>query len=233
MTSRSRTTTGILAMLVLLPVFAGLLACMPEMVPIGNPERARIDPELNGVWVYVEEYENPYIFYFEPYDKRSWLLYGVEVESDDESIVSAESLRSYDGLVSGMDAITEQSQGVVRGSDLSIHKAWLSKVGREHFLVWDVKGALQGDGSWGTKFAYNWRFIRKADNQIELQFMNLGHDRFDEVDHMDRKAVERVIRRHSDEEDFFDEDGIVLRRAEPEDVEAFAEILQDVLGPLE
>ena len=45
MTPKSRTTTGVLSMLVLLPVFAGLLACMPEMAPIGNPELS--DDEYN------------------------------------------------------------------------------------------------------------------------------------------------------------------------------------------
>ena len=45
-----RTFTGALLMLGILPIFAGLLACMPEYVPLGDPEKSRIDPELNGYW---------------------------------------------------------------------------------------------------------------------------------------------------------------------------------------
>ena len=32
---------------------AGLLACMP--VPVGDPERSRIDPNLSGAWLLAEE----------------------------------------------------------------------------------------------------------------------------------------------------------------------------------
>ena len=169
----------------------------------------------------------------EPYDKRTWLIYSLEVVSDDESLVSDESLESYDGLVAGLDVMSENNGRVVSGTDLGLHKAWLTKVGSERFLVWDIKGVLSSEGDWGAKFAYNWRFTRVSDDQINLQFMNLGHDSFDEVDHMDRKAVERVIKRHSDEEGFFDEEAITLNRAKDEDVEAFAELLGDVIGPLE
>ena len=41
MKARTRSISGALMMLVIVPLFAGLLACMPEYVPLGNPERAR------------------------------------------------------------------------------------------------------------------------------------------------------------------------------------------------
>ena len=44
-----RTVSGAILMLAIIPIFAGLLACMP--VPIGNPEKSRIDPEISGVWL--------------------------------------------------------------------------------------------------------------------------------------------------------------------------------------
>ena len=43
-----RSASGMVLMLAIIPIFAGLLACMP--VPIGDPERSRIDPEITGVW---------------------------------------------------------------------------------------------------------------------------------------------------------------------------------------
>ena len=49
MTPKIRSFSGAALMLVIIPIIAGLLACMP--VPIGDPERSRVDPGLNGAWV--------------------------------------------------------------------------------------------------------------------------------------------------------------------------------------
>ena len=55
MSAKLRSISGALLMLVIIPILAGLLACMP--VPIGNPERSRIDPAITGVWAFMEEDE--------------------------------------------------------------------------------------------------------------------------------------------------------------------------------
>jgi hypothetical protein len=74
MNSRSRSLSGAALMLLIVPIFAGLLACMP--VPIGDPERSRIDPDLTGVWAVIasgESFDESGFYVFEPYDKRTWL----------------------------------------------------------------------------------------------------------------------------------------------------------------
>jgi len=84
--------------LVLIPIFAGLLACMP--VPIGDPERSRIDPELSGVWAVLqsEDSGSDAIFYIiEPYDKRTWLVTGGLMGVGEDSDLSDYDLASYDG----------------------------------------------------------------------------------------------------------------------------------------
>jgi hypothetical protein len=43
MKARTRSISGALMMLVIIPIFAGLLACMPEYVPLDNPEQSRDD----------------------------------------------------------------------------------------------------------------------------------------------------------------------------------------------
>ncbi len=84
MKANSRSATGALLMLLIAPVIVGLLACMP--VPIGNPERSRIDPAITGVWAFMEEDEIGGYYAFEPFDKRTWLLTGIPVdESDNEA----------------------------------------------------------------------------------------------------------------------------------------------------
>ena len=67
MTPRQRSLSGLFLALILVPVLAGLLACLP--VPIGDPERSRIDTSLNGLWLWGDG-----VMLFEPYDKRTWLL---------------------------------------------------------------------------------------------------------------------------------------------------------------
>ena len=81
MTPKIRSFSGAALMLVIIPIIAGLLACMP--VPIGDPERSRIDPGLNGVWLLAEG-DNIDMYQFLPWDKRSWLVMGTEIEAGDE-----------------------------------------------------------------------------------------------------------------------------------------------------
>lgn len=71
-------------MLLLIPFILGLLACLP--VPIGDPERSRIDPTISGVWVYMEGDERRGFYAFEPFDKRAWLLAGIESGSGNDKV---------------------------------------------------------------------------------------------------------------------------------------------------
>jgi hypothetical protein len=83
MKARTRSLSGAVLVLVIVPVFVGLLACMP--VPVGDPERSRIDPALSGVWAMSENGSDSGYFLFRPYDKRTWLVVGVE-GGEDESV---------------------------------------------------------------------------------------------------------------------------------------------------
>jgi hypothetical protein len=72
-TRRSR--TGLLIVVILLPLLIGVLACIPPMpVPLGNPENSVIDPALSGAWVFGDEGEGLQVMVLDPYDKRTWLL---------------------------------------------------------------------------------------------------------------------------------------------------------------
>ena len=89
MKSNHRVLTGLAIALV------GLLGCLP--VPIGDPEKSRIDPELNGMWLMDRGDGDPAVTLFEPYDKRTWLIsqspISENVEScdrDDDVVVEVE-----------------------------------------------------------------------------------------------------------------------------------------------
>lgn len=85
MNKRIRSATGGLLMLLLIPFIVGLLACMP--VPIGDPEKSRIDPQISGIWVSKKEDKGAAYYAFEPFDKRTWLLTGVRTEEDEDKVV--------------------------------------------------------------------------------------------------------------------------------------------------
>lgn len=85
MKARFRSATGALLMLLLIPFVVGLLACMP--VPIGNPERSRIDPGISGVWALNKGDDETAYYAFEPFDKRTWLLTGLGTEDNEHQVV--------------------------------------------------------------------------------------------------------------------------------------------------
>jgi hypothetical protein len=64
-----RTLAGMGIAAILLPVLIGVLACLP--VPIGNPEKSRIDPEMSGVWFDVFDET---LWLIQPYDRRTYLI---------------------------------------------------------------------------------------------------------------------------------------------------------------
>ena len=70
---RRRSLAGLLLAAGLIPLLLTVTACLKA--PIGNPETARVDPKLAGVWLgeKAEEKEEA-LFIFRPYDKRTYLV---------------------------------------------------------------------------------------------------------------------------------------------------------------
>jgi hypothetical protein len=199
--------------LVLIPIFAGLLACMP--VPIGDPERSRIDPEMTGVWAVLSsgEYaDEPGFYVFEPYDKRTWLVSGAGLEEGGDSDLSKYELTSYDGFVElaatepvGIDHIYIERIGV--------YKAWLKKLGGEVFMTWEPKLALD-DGIAEPELWFVYRIVKDGSDTIRMQMVNSESDLFKDVKKT-RRAYERVISKNADNPELY---GF----SENENIQAFA-----------
>jgi len=81
MKATTRSISGAVLMLAIVPIIVGLLACLP--VPVGDPERSRIDPDLNGIWALTKGGEIDGYYLFRPWDKRTWLVVGVEDDGDE------------------------------------------------------------------------------------------------------------------------------------------------------
>ena len=69
------------------------------------------------------------VYYFEPYDKRTWLIVGVAIEEGDDLDPDKEATRDYDSLVRIM---LDENRGVgdkgVTGGRVELYKAWLTKL---------------------------------------------------------------------------------------------------------
>jgi hypothetical protein len=197
MTPRSRSLSGAALALVLIPIFAGLLACMP--VPIGDPERSRVDPELTGVWAVLStgEYDGePGFYVFDRYDKRTWLVSGAGLEHGDDSDLSQYELNSYDGFVE-LAAADEN----IYIEKIAVYKAWLKKLGGEVFMTWEPKLVLD-DGIAEPDVWLVYRIIKDGPDTILMQMVNGESDLFDDVKKT-RRAYEKVISKNADNPELY------------------------------
>jgi len=209
MTPKSRSLSGAALMLVLIPIFAGLLACLP--VPIGDPERSRIDPELTGVWAVLStgEYtDEPGFYVFDRYDKRTWLVSGAGLVEGDESDLSKYDLTSYDGFVELAAADDNIS---IEG--IAVYKAWLKKLGGEVFMTWEPKLAID-NGIAEPDVWLVYRIVKDGPNTIQMQMINSESDLFDDAKET-RRAYEKVISKNADNPELYG-------YSEGQDIQAFA-----------
>ncbi len=197
MTPKSRSLSGAALALVLIPIFAGLLACMP--VPIGDPERSRVDPELTGVWAVLStgDYDGePGFYVFDRYDKRTWLVSGAGLEQGDDSDLAQYELASYEGFVEL--AAADENIYIER---ISVYKAWLKKLGGEVFMTWEPKLALD-DGIAEPDVWLVFRIIKDGADTILMQMVDGESDLFDDVKKT-RRAYEKVISKNADNPELY------------------------------
>lgn len=191
MKPNTRSASGALLMLVVIPVIVGLLACMP--VPIGDPERSRIDPDFNGVWTLSSESEGRSFYAFEPYDKRTWLMTELPLEEGSEADLSQYDLNSYAGLAMLMENEPVGDEGATT-TEVRLYKVWRTKIGGEWFMTWEPKG-LFGEDDFQPDAWFVFRIEKMDQNTIDL-YMVEGSDRFFKDVKKTRRAYERVIRKN-------------------------------------
>jgi len=225
--------SGAVLMLLIVPIFAGLLACLP--VPIGDPERSRIDSDLSGVWAVLgsgDTFEESGFYVFEPYDKRTWLVTGAGMIEGDDTDLSNYDMSSYDGFVEL--AVNEPvAEGHVGIEQIQVYKAWLKKLGGELFMTWEPKVMLD-DGVAEPEVWFTYRIIKNGRDQFEMQPVNSESDLFDDVKET-RRAYEKVIRRNADNPELYvestDEVTIAkLVRVRESELEFFEELLKTIVS---
>jgi hypothetical protein len=260
MKPRSRSLTGAAIAVFALPLFVGLTACLPTFpVPVGNPEKSTIDPEISGVWLMADR-DDAAFYVFEPYDKRTWLLTTVGVSEDlescrDETVVAAqqpaeqvpaaanpevvaeveveqEEIDTYATSMANIAALGTDCFIVERGPIL---KAWRTRLGGEWFMTWEDKGVFDAERKFEPEEWAVFHIDKSVAGELRLGWINMDHEawkKFDDMDEADitRRDVERIIRKHAGDADFYyddddDEDDLIFVRVRPEHYELIADFL--------
>lgn len=193
MNSNIRSLGGAILMLAIIPIIAGLLACMP--VPVGDPERSRIDPELNGVWRMTEGDSESGLYMLRPYDKRTWLVIGVE--DDESNPESVEVYKAWLAKIGGERFMTWEQAGGFNEDGSFQSEFWyvfrMDKDDANRFILHMLNVEFDGFGE-----------IVKPDDYE-------GDDYADDM----RRTFERAIKRHIDNEEMYG-DALVMSRLSPD-----------------
>lgn len=236
MQARHRSLFGAAMAVFALPVFVGLTACLPTFpVPVGNPEKSTIDPAISGVWVG----EDATFWVFEPYDKRTWLITAFEISLDtescpqdagvDEEPEAAADWSDYDAMMAEIATLGSDCFDADR--EPGAIKAWRARFGGEWFMTWETKGAFDAEKGFEPQEWIVWHIDTSVPGELRLGMIDTEHEAFAKITDMEeeditQRDVEKVFRRHADEEGFYaveEDDGVLLfQRVQPEHYELIA-----------
>ena len=193
MKATTRSVSGAVLMLAIIPVIVGLLACMP--VPVGDPERSRIDAELNGIWALTKGGEVDGYYLFRPWDKRTWLVLGVE--DDDDEVKPAAVYKAWLKKLGGETFITWEMAGGMRDDGSFLPEYWLvfrvEKDGNDGVNLHMLDLDFEGFEDLPTPEGYDGNYVKDM-----------------------RRKFERVIRKNADDEAMYG-DALALRRLADDD----------------
>lgn len=178
-----RSVAGAAITLIVLPIILGVMACLP--VPVGDPERSRIDPSLTGVWMSADD-EDQGLLVFAPFDRRSWLLLNAEISTpEDIAAPSPDDLHLEDLTLTGG----------------TLSKAWLTTIRGARLMTWEPMLSLDDARGFTPELWFVFRVEHEADDSLVLRLINPDFDGLDEA--QSRREAERIIRRNIDDPDLF------------------------------
>jgi len=202
MKATTRSFTGAALMLAIIPVIVGLLACLP--VPVGDPERSRIDPELNGIWALTSEGSDDGYYLFRPWDKRTWLVLGVE--DDGGEVKPAAVYKAWLKKLGGATFMTWEMAGGMRDDGSFLPEYWIvfrmEKDGADRVVLHMLDAEYGGFGDFPKPDGYDGNYAKDM-----------------------RGKFERVIRKNVDDEALYEE-VLELRRLAGDDLDEASERIE-------
>lgn len=224
--SRRRSLVGLIVALLVLPFILGIDSCFLLKTPIGDPEQGWADPRISGVWLAEEKNDKPsdfaaWMWVFEPYDSRTWLVTWVMFEDAGKPASTANQ---------GSSPPTEQSTPAAEGQSpavppprseltpadvlriaetlgderaqparFAIFKGWLTTLGGRRFLVLEPKAAPSSTRGFRPKFWYVFR-ADLQDGRLLLFGLDADTEKLDEA--TTRAHAEAIIARHASDPKF-------------------------------
>ena len=199
--------------MILLPV---LTACLP--VPVGNPEKSRIDPALSGAWRVASADDEQMLMVLDPFDKRTWLvtLIGLDDTGDNRAGQNSAPQVPFNAFIAHR----------FRVASLGVYKCWLTRIGGETFMTWESKTLSETLPDMVPEQWWVFRVRKSSDDTFYLDSFDYSIDGLDKV--TTSKDAEKIIRRHVDDPGFFKEkDAPRLDRLPADDVAALPRLLED------
>lgn len=236
MTKNTRSLCGAMLMLMIIPIFAGLLACMP--VPIGDPERSRIDPDMSGPWV-MDDGDDVNLYLFQPYDKRTWLVVGAQIEEGSEAEIVDLDIQTAGDVFAALRAYPIGEDGITSRTTIAF-KAWLARLGGVQFMTWEPVGGMNSDGSFTPEYWFVFKVVKETEDRVNLYAVNPDYEAFAGITTPDdyegddyagdmRRTWERALKRHAKDPALFGDDPWIMYRVPASAVEKAAELLQEVI----
>ncbi len=239
---RDRSRAGVIVSILIVPLLLGVLACFVLPVPIGNPEKSRVDPAMSGIWLAADESEG-WLVALEPYDKRTWLVTWMMLEAatdgDDEAEAGeADATNDDDTLIndtamadddpeSDMSYLDRLRDGAYVIDGVSLHKGWLTKIKGERFMVWQPMVDLDSERGMDPEWWWVQRVESVNSDHMDTDFINPEFEDLGEV--KTRSQAEKLIRRHIKNPELFLKEGEMpdYERVPQEDYDLIAEMLDD------
>lgn len=201
MKATTRSVTGAVLMLAIIPVIVGLLACMP--VPVGDAERSRIDPDLNGLWALVVDEADDGYYLFRPWDKRTWLVLGVE--DDGNSVEPAVVYKAWLAKLGGETFMSWEMAAGMREDGSFQPEYWLVfrvEKSEEDLRLHPLNYEYDGFEDLPEPETYKGDYVRDM-----------------------RRKFERIIRKNVDDEDMYG-DSLTLRRLTGDELREAADTIE-------
>lgn len=231
-----RSISGAALMLIIIPIFAGLLACMPEYVPLGNPERARIDENMSGLW-FVEGAEDMegllgHIVFLQPWDKRTWIISNVLIQDSYSVDLGEHDISTYQGFVDLFES-PEFDDGELELGVMQ-YKGWLAKLGGETFLTWEIRVVV--DKPEQLLEPWYWQDFRVTERTEDRMVWHLIDTAFPPLEEAPetKRGWEKVVRKYADDDALYYDETITLQRVKDGDIKLFAELVnRAAFGPMD
>jgi len=239
---RNRSRAGVIVSILIVPLLLGVMACFVLPVPIGDPEKSRVDPAMSGIWFAADESEG-WLVALEPYDKRTWLVTWMMLEAatdeDNEAEAGeAEATNDDDTLTNDTAMADDDSEaadsylerlrdGVYVIGSVSLYKGWLTTIKRVRFMVWQPMVDLDSERGMDPKVWWVQRVDSVTNEHMDTDFINPEFEDLGKVE--TRSQAEKLIRQHIKNPELFVKEGDLpdYQRVPQEDYDLIAEMLED------